>query len=158
GLGGSGVRTKSSHLPSGDQRGEESCLPSVMRRGASFPRMETLHIAVSYPSFFSLAVTLTKATRDPSGEICGSPIQLNWKISFSVMERFCAWAKTATTAARPSATIKRRTVRCMEAPKDENDFYSGLARGCPARRFFGSGAVCLTLSPEPKTGSGGRVG
>src|ERR1700739_2989250 len=30
---GSGARTNTSHLPSGDQRGEESCLPSVMRRG-----------------------------------------------------------------------------------------------------------------------------
>ena len=33
--GGSGERTKTSHLPSGENRGEASCLPSVMRRGDS---------------------------------------------------------------------------------------------------------------------------
>src|SRR5262249_10140405 len=109
--GGSGARRKTSHLPSGDHRGEESWLPLVMRRGASSPPSETLQSEVSYPSFFSLTLTFTNATREPSGEICGSPIQLNWKRSFSVMERFCANARKAMPR-QSGTTIKRRRT-CM---------------------------------------------
>ena len=79
-----------------------------MRRGCSSPRVLTLQIAVSYPVFFSSTVTFTNATREPSGEICGSPIQLNWKMSFSVIERFCAWARAAIAAAQHNAIASRR--------------------------------------------------
>src|SRR5262249_62060775 len=75
--GASGERTKTSHLPSGDQRGEASCLPSVIRRGGSSPRTETLQMERSYSSFFSLTETFKKATLVPSGAISGSPMQMN---------------------------------------------------------------------------------
>src|SRR5262249_57922344 len=114
--GASGERTKTSHLPSGDQRGEASCLPSVIRRGGSSPRTETLQMEVSYPSFLSLTETLTKATRVPSGEIVGSPIQLNWKISFSVMERFWASARKEIVARDSNKVTSKADARCMAAP------------------------------------------
>ena len=40
-------RTKARRLPSGDQRGCASCLPLVMRTGASLPEVETIQIEVS---------------------------------------------------------------------------------------------------------------
>src|SRR6185312_9265255 len=60
-----------------------------------------------YPSFFSLTVTRTNATREPSGDTCGSPIQTKLKRSFSVMLRFCAHAG----AARDTTMIRKRETR-----------------------------------------------
>src|SRR4030095_1587664 len=69
----------------------------------------TVQIAVLYPSFLSLTVTRTKATREPSGETCGSPIQTKLKRSFSVMLRFSANAGAATeTTIIRSSEIRRR--------------------------------------------------
>ena len=51
----------------------------------------TANSDVSYRLSFSLTVTLTNATVDPSGEICGSAIHVNLNRSFSVMNRLpCA--------------------------------------------------------------------
>src|SRR5579864_6721149 len=50
--------------------------------------MGAIQIDVSYPSFFSFTLTRTKATRVPSGEICGSATQMKSNRSFSVMNRF----------------------------------------------------------------------
>ena len=47
-LGGSPLpRTNAIHLPSGDHRGSESCLPLVRRLGASEPEVATIQSAVS---------------------------------------------------------------------------------------------------------------
>src|SRR5712692_10564531 len=52
---------------------------------------------VLYPSFLSFTVTRTNATRDPSGDTCGSPIQTKSQRSFSVILRF--WAKAGARLA-----------------------------------------------------------
>src|SRR6185503_21161162 len=91
----SGARTKTRYFPSGDQRGVESRGPFVNWRVSPFA-VATVQIAVLYPSFLSLTVTRTNATREPSGETCGSPIQTKLKRSFSVMFRFCAKAGAQT--------------------------------------------------------------
>src|SRR5678815_79339 len=87
----SGARTKARYFPSGDQRGCESRGPLVSCRVSPLA-VVTVQIAVLYPSFLSLTVTRTNATREPSGETCGSPIQTKLKRSFSVILRFCASA------------------------------------------------------------------
>src|ERR1041384_3031850 len=46
----SGERTKQMYFPSGDQRGEESRGPAVICRDSPLA-VDTVHIAVSYPSF-----------------------------------------------------------------------------------------------------------
>src|SRR3954470_5152432 len=89
-------RVKASNLPSRDQRGEASRGPLVMRRGSAPARVATDQTAVLYVSFFSSTVTRTKATCEPSGESCGSPIQLNLKRSFSVMLRADAEAAASS--------------------------------------------------------------
>src|SRR6266850_5627514 len=68
---------------------------------------------VLYPSFLSLTVTRTYATREPSGEICGSPTQLKLKRSFSVMLRFCANAGAAQEA---MAMKRAKTIDRIEFP------------------------------------------
>src|SRR3954447_22541952 len=80
-------RVNASSLPSRDQRGDASRGPFVIRRGSAPARVATDQIAVLYVSFFSSTVTRTNATCEPSGESCGSPIQLNLNRSFSVMLR-----------------------------------------------------------------------
>ncbi len=57
-----GPRTKTIHLPSGDQRGCVSRFALVSRTGTSEPAVPTIHSAVSYPSFFSFTVTRTNTT------------------------------------------------------------------------------------------------
>src|SRR5438132_178149 len=59
----------------------------VEGRGCSAPLVATAYSDVSYRFSFSFTVTRTNATVDPSGEICGSAIQVNLKRSFSVMKR-----------------------------------------------------------------------
>src|SRR6185369_13101200 len=77
--GGSGLpsfsidRVNARDFPSGDQRGELSCLPDVNARTEP-PAVEATQMDVSYPVFLSSTVTRTNATCEPSGEICGSPI------------------------------------------------------------------------------------
>jgi hypothetical protein len=93
-------RVNASSFPSRDQRGEASRGPFVIRRGSAPARVATDQTAVLYVSFFSSTVTRTNATCDPSGESCGSPIQLNLKRSFSVMLR-----------AEPDAAMKRRSTK-----------------------------------------------
>ena len=116
-FGGSLPRTKTIHLPSGDQRGSESCLPLVRRRGADDPSVATVHNDVSYPSFLSLTFTLTNTTCDPSGETCGSPIHWKRNRSFSVMGRL-VWEKTGQVErTRRTATKKQR--RTGQAPRRE---------------------------------------
>src|SRR5437660_261694 len=99
----SGARTKQRYCPSGDQRGDESLGPAVIWRDSA-PAVDTIQMAVSYPSFFALTVTRTKATRDPSGETCGSAIHTKLNKSFSLMFRFWAWTgmKTQVITARDS--------------------------------------------------------
>src|SRR6185369_4425807 len=99
----SGARTNARYFPSGDQRGVVSRGPLVSCRVSPLA-VVTVQIAVLYPSFLSLTVTRTKATREPSGESCGSPIQTKLNRSFSVMFRFCASA-----AAAKETTMRRRT-------------------------------------------------
>src|ERR1700741_2544486 len=96
------------NCPSGDQRGVASRGPFVSCRVSPLA-VETVQIAVLYPSFLSLTVTRTKATREPSGDTCGSPIQTKLKRSFSVILRFCASAGAArdTTMSRKTETRKR---------------------------------------------------
>src|SRR6185436_16016804 len=89
----SGARTKQRYWPSGDQRGCESLGPAVIWRDSPVA-VETVQIAVSYPSLRELTFTRTKATRDPSGATCGSAIQTKLNRSRSVILRFCAWAGT----------------------------------------------------------------
>src|SRR5205823_11735293 len=60
---------------------------------------------VLYLSFLSLTVTRTNATREPSGETCGSPIQTKSQRSFSVMFRFCA-GRTAIAARKITNEVK----------------------------------------------------
>src|SRR6185369_6756151 len=104
----SGARTKARYFPSGDQRGVESRGPLVNWRVSPLA-VVTVQIAVLYPSFLSLTVTRTNATREPSGETCGSPIQTKLNRSFSVILRFCAraGAPRKTTMIRRSETRKR---------------------------------------------------
>src|SRR5438445_6520875 len=83
----SGARTKHRYWPSGDQRGCESLGPAVIWRDSPV-EVDTVQIAVSYPSFRELTVTRTNATREPSGATCGSAIQTKLNKSFSVMFRF----------------------------------------------------------------------
>src|SRR6202022_2675539 len=61
-------------------------------------------------SFFSFTVTRTNATRDPSGETCGSPIQTKSQRSFSVILRFCAKA-TLIPVARMSRQMTKHELR-----------------------------------------------
>src|SRR3954452_2183537 len=93
-------RVKASSLPSRDQRGDASRGPFVIRRGSAPARVATDQMAVLYVSFFSSTVTRTNATCEPSGESCGSPIQLNLNRSFSVMLR-----------AEADAAMKRRSAK-----------------------------------------------
>src|SRR5262245_32823369 len=85
----SGARTKQMNLPSGDQRGCESLGPAVICRDSPVA-VDTVQMAVLYPSFRSLTVTRRNAMREPSGETCGSAIQTKLNRSFSAMFRFCA--------------------------------------------------------------------
>lgn len=109
------TRTKASDRPSGDHLGEESRIPLVSRYASSFPEVETAQIDVSYPSFFVLTFTRTKATFDPSGETCGSPTQTKSKRSYSVMFRFCAEIPIERTA---TTKTKRTTAFRIFAPKE----------------------------------------
>src|SRR6185369_11056955 len=104
----SGERVNIRYWPSGDHRGAPSRGPLVSCR-VSPSAVETVQIAVLYASFFSLTVTRTNATREPSGDTCGSPIQTKLKRSFSVMLRFCASTGAArdTTMSRKTETRKR---------------------------------------------------
>jgi hypothetical protein len=94
----SSARTNASVLPSGDQRGDESRGPFVISRGCEPGDAATDQIEVRYLSPFSSTFTRTNAICDPSGESCGSPIQLKRKRSFSVM--FRANAATLKSKAR----------------------------------------------------------
>src|SRR5690242_16411497 len=63
-------------------------------------------------------------------------------MSFSVIERFCAWARAAIAAAKHSVMASRRAVRGMEAPSGETDFYitrkqSAVSNQHSAREHFG---------------------
>src|SRR5436190_8654104 len=87
----SGARTKQRYFPSGDQRGWESLGPAVIWRDSPVA-VDTVQMAVSYPSLRALTVTRRKATREPSGATCGSAIQTKLNKSLSVMFRFCAGA------------------------------------------------------------------
>src|ERR1041384_2909248 len=72
----------------------------------------TVQIDVLYPSRLSFTVTRTKATRELSGEICGSPIQVKLNKSFSVMLR--CWANAgATRTARLRARADRNALMEM---------------------------------------------
>src|SRR6185436_1669509 len=102
----SGARTNARYVPSGDQRGCESRGPFVSWRVSPLA-VVTVQIAVLYPSFLSLTVTRTKATREPSGETCGSPIQTKLNRSFSVMLRF--WPSAGAT--KETTMIRRRETR-----------------------------------------------
>src|SRR5205807_3803956 len=102
----SGTRTKQMYWPSGDQRGEVSLGPAVSWRDSPLA-VDTVQIAVSYPSFFAFTVTRTNAIRDPSGVTCGSAIHTKLNKSFSVMFRFCP--KTGVTRiVIETMTSKRR--------------------------------------------------
>src|SRR5215213_11554899 len=122
----SGARTKTRYFPSGDQRGVVSRGPLVSWRVSPLA-VATVQIAVLYPSFLSLTVVRTNATREPSGETCGSPIQTKLKRSFSVMLRFCASA-----GAHRETTITRRS----ETRKRIFDFLSGERSGSPCILAF----------------------
>src|SRR5439155_8527101 len=98
---------KTRNFPSGDHSGELSCGPLVNRCGGSLSAVETVQIAVSYPSFFSFTLTRTKATRDPSGEICGSPIQTKSNRSFSVIPRLSAACDAIGMNERGANRIRR---------------------------------------------------
>ena len=69
-------RTNASVVPSGDQRGCPSRGPAVSGRGAP-PAVSASQMLVRYSSAAESVVTRTKATRAPSGEICGSATQTN---------------------------------------------------------------------------------
>src|SRR6187431_3231169 len=105
----SGARTKTRYFPSGDQRGCVSRGPFVSWRVSPFA-VATVQIAVLYPSFLSLTVVRTNATREPSGETCGSPIQTKLKRSFSVMLRFCASAGAHSEMTIISRSETRRRI------------------------------------------------
>src|SRR4029078_7964619 len=96
------------YCPAGDHRGAPSRGPLVSCRVSPLA-VETVQIAVLYPSFFSFTVTRTHATGEPSDATCGSPIQTKLKRSFSVILRFCASAGAArdTTISRKTETRKR---------------------------------------------------
>src|SRR5688500_7880826 len=112
----SGTRTKARCVPSGDQRGEVSRVPPVSCFVSPFA-VETIQIAVLYPSFRSLTVTFTNATRDPSGDTCGSAIQLKLNRSLSVMFRFCPRAGQTTNTIVTQRKTRRR--RIDEFPSEE---------------------------------------
>src|ERR1044071_5331630 len=125
----SGARENMTYCPSGDHRGVESRGPFVSCR-VSPSAVETVQIAVLYPSFFSLTVTRTNATREPSGEICGSPIQTKLKRSFSVMLRFCARAGAASETTMISRSETRK--RMMMIPFGEPVCAHILTEACKA--------------------------
>ena len=82
---------KAIQAPSGDQRGLLSLGPEVNGWGAVAPApVAATQIDVSYCSFCRLTETRTKATRDPSGAICGSEIHTNENRSVSVTGRSVA--------------------------------------------------------------------
>src|SRR5947209_5557195 len=95
------------YFPSGDQRGDESRGPAVNCFVAP-SAVETSQIAVLQPSFFSLTVTFTNATRAPSGATCGSAIQLKLNRSFSVTFLFCVNADGAKTSAKTTSNQRAR--------------------------------------------------
>src|SRR6266478_461175 len=104
------TRTKTRYFPSGDQRGDESRIPFV--NWCVSPVVgETVQMEVLYPSFFSFTVILTNATREPSGDICGSLTQTKPNKSFSVMLRFCARAGMAQTTMVIRRKVRRRRMR-----------------------------------------------
>src|SRR5207249_11232584 len=112
--------------PSGDQRGLVSCLPLVMRTGASFPEVATVQIEVSYPVRFSSTTTRVNATRAPSGESCGLAIQVNLKRSFSVTGRlpelvgpaaFCPAGGEAEIWARNEFAMNMSAIAAAEGRK-----------------------------------------
>src|SRR6266478_2161026 len=87
-------------------------------------------MAVLYPSFFSFTVTRTKATREPSGEICVSPAQTKLNKSFSVMFRL--WAKAGTASRAMEIKMNKRRDR-IEVPfrirvSNAAAFYRELAK------------------------------
>ncbi|OLE65778.1 MAG: hypothetical protein AUG03_03060 [Acidobacteria bacterium 13_1_20CM_2_68_14] len=102
-------------LPSGDQRGPPSRGPPV-NRIASPPRVGTIQISVSYPSFLSLTWTRTYATREPSGEICGSAIHTKRKRSCSVMTRFSAAIGLETSAHSSRQGNTAESIACRRIP------------------------------------------
>src|SRR6185369_6428221 len=132
----SGARTNARYFPSGDQRGVVSRGPLVSCRVSPLA-VVTVQIAVLYPSFLSLTVTRTKATREPSGETCGSPIQTKLNRSFSVMFRFCASAGAAKETTMSSRT-EIRTER-LETRMRILEFLS--ANGVATRRGYSTGGV-----------------
>src|SRR5467141_3465802 len=102
-------------------------------------------MAVLYPSFFSFTVTRTKATREPSGEICVSPAQTKLNKSFSVMFRF--WAKAGTASRAMEIKINKRRDR-IEFPfriqvSNAAAFYRELAKRGTAER------VSSLIRPTP---------
>src|SRR4029077_20894484 len=86
-------------------------MPDVRGCRDSEPAAATVYRDDSYRFSFSFTVTRTNATADPSGEICGSAIQVNLNRSFSVMNRFdCPCVDAAVTAiahARTASDARR---------------------------------------------------